>query len=109
MPAIGGLGPATGNGAVGAAPERAKPRPAITTRRALPPPVRSAVVLPPAKAPAAAPTATTMPPITVRPTAGLPTLDQPPVPTPTEILEFPTDPADPSDWPSDEPWYFPEP
>jgi len=87
---IGGIGAAAGNGSVGVAPERAKPRPP-TTVKFTPAPVRATTRPPAATAPSAAPTATTAPPAATLPTAAtLPVLDQPPVPTPTEITVTPT-------------------
>jgi hypothetical protein len=102
IPGIGGLGTAAGNDAVGAAPERALPRPATTVKFS-PQPARSAAVLLPATAPSAAPTATTLPPVTELPTSTLPTLDQPPVPTPTEIEVPPTGSTSASAAPSGQP------
>lgn len=103
VPGTGGIGAAAGNDAVGAAPERGAPRP-LATVKFTPPPSRPAAVLPPVTAPSAAPTATTLPPIgELPPSTTLPTLDQPPVPTPTEIEVTPTGPAAPSATPSDQP------
>ncbi|MEU4239254.1 hypothetical protein [Actinoplanes sp. NPDC026619] len=94
----GGIGAAAGNGGVGTAPERAAPRP-VTTVKFTPQPGRSAAAKPPiATAPSAAPTATTAPPVKL-PTESestLPVLDQPPVPTPTEITVTPS--ASESGW-----------
>ncbi|GAA2647710.1 hypothetical protein Adu01nite_10580 [Paractinoplanes durhamensis] len=85
----GGIGAAAGSGGVGAAPEHTRPRPVTTVPASAKPKVLTPTLLP-AKAPTAAPVATTAPPVLVITPTSMPTLDMPPVPTPTEIVVTPT-------------------
>jgi len=103
----GGLGAGAGSGGIGTAPRRAGSQPLTEVQFSPRPPAPSAVVPPVATAPSAAPspTAAAASSAAVESSASpLPTLIDPPVPTPTEITVTPTvtdsPSADPSATPS---------
>jgi hypothetical protein len=105
----GGIGAAAGNDGVGGAPERRARRTTTTTVPVTPNPARSEQApLPSVPAPSVAASATTDPPESSGSPSTLPTLDEPPVPTPTEITVLPSGweseppPSEPL-WPSPEP------
>ncbi|WP_433371212.1 hypothetical protein ACQPZX_47005 [Actinoplanes sp. CA-142083] len=103
----GGLGAGAGSGGIGTAPRRAGSQPLTEVQYSPRPLSPSAVVPPVASAPSAAPSPTTAVPsgsAPVESASPLPTLIDPPVPTPTEITVTPSGPdapsADPSATPS---------